>query len=152
MLDLHRFFGGAAVVFTGFHVATIAVDSYVSFGLAQLFIPLASSWHPVAVAWGVVALYLLVAVEVTSLLRAHLNRSLWRATHYASFPLFALVSIHALSAGTDRHTAPMLWGAVVVIAVVVVLTLLRLFQAEHHDVLTAPPTTQAARRPGFHAH
>jgi len=34
----------------------------VHFGPAQLLIPLASAWRPGAVAWGIVAFYLLVAV------------------------------------------------------------------------------------------
>src|SRR5204862_328066 len=58
VLDLHRFLGGAAVVFTGIHVASIVLDSYVHFGLVDVLVPLASSSHPVAVAWGIVALYL----------------------------------------------------------------------------------------------
>ena len=74
VLDLHRILGGAAVVFTGIHVASIVLDSYVHFGLVDVLVPLASSSHPVAVAWGIVALYLVLAVEVTSL-RASSSRS-----------------------------------------------------------------------------
>jgi methionine sulfoxide reductase heme-binding subunit len=103
LLDLHRYLGGAAVVFTAIHVATIVADSYVHFGLAEILVPFIGSWHPVAVGWGIVATYLLVAVELTSLLRARLPLRLWRATHYLSFPLFALASVHSLTAGTDRH-------------------------------------------------
>ena len=61
VLDLHRFLGGLATVFVCVHVAAVVFDSYVAFGLADVLVPLASSWHPVAVAWGVVALYLLLA-------------------------------------------------------------------------------------------
>jgi predicted ferric reductase len=103
LLDLHRYLGGAAVVFTAIHVATTVADSYVHFGLAEILVPFIGSWHPVAVGWGIVATYLLVAVELTSLLRARLPLRLWRATHYLSFPLFALASVHSLTAGTDRH-------------------------------------------------
>jgi hypothetical protein len=67
LLDLHRFLGGAAVVFTGIHVLSIVADSYVHFGLAEILVPFVGSWHPVAVGWGIVAMYLLLAVEVTSL-------------------------------------------------------------------------------------
>src|SRR5436305_1464020 len=72
LLHLHRFLGAAALVFTALHVATIALDSYVDFGLTQLFVPFTGSWHPVAVAWGIIGFYLLVAVELTSLLRARI--------------------------------------------------------------------------------
>lgn len=103
LLDLHRYLGGAAVVFTAIHVATVVADSYVHFGLAEVLVPFTGTWHPVAVGWGIVGAYLLAAVELTSLLRTRLPLRLWRATHYLSFPLFALATVHALSAGTDRH-------------------------------------------------
>src|SRR5436190_8351911 len=66
LLDLHRFVGAAAVVFVGVHVVSLVADSYVHFGPTEILVPLASSWHPVAVAWGIISMYLLVAVEVTS--------------------------------------------------------------------------------------
>ena len=63
LLDLHRWLGGLALVFTGVHVlAAILGDTYVHFGLASVLVPLAAHWHPVAVAWGVASLYLLAAV------------------------------------------------------------------------------------------
>ena len=67
MLDVHRFLGGLAAVFVGVHVIGLLLDSFVAFGPTDVLVPLASSWHPVAVAWGIVAMYLLVAVELTSL-------------------------------------------------------------------------------------
>jgi hypothetical protein len=122
MLDLHRFLGGTAVVFTGVHVASIVGDSYVHFGLAEVLVPLATTWHPVAVAWGIVAIYAMVAVELTSLLRRRLSKRAWRLTHMLSFPLFVFSTIHALSAGTDRSNPFMVGSAVVVSAAVVGLT------------------------------
>src|SRR5437763_4707054 len=101
MLDLHRYLGGLATIFTVLHVASIVADSYVHFDLMSILIPFAGSWRPVAVAWGVVGMYLLLAVELTSLVRTRLPKKLWRATHYASFPLFGLATLHALTAGTD---------------------------------------------------
>src|SRR5205085_5329156 len=71
ILDIHRMLGGLALIFTGVHIAALLVDSYVGFGVADVLVPFAAKWHPVAVAWGVVGLYLLLAVELTSLARAH---------------------------------------------------------------------------------
>src|SRR4051812_8159410 len=55
ILDLHRYLGGLAAIFTGVHVVAILLDSYVHFDLASVLLPFASAWRPVAVAWGVVA-------------------------------------------------------------------------------------------------
>jgi predicted ferric reductase len=102
VLDLHRFVGGAAVVFTGIHVISLMLDSYVEFGVREILIPFTSSYRPAAVAWGVIAGYVLLAVEITSLLRKRISKRLWRATHYLSFPLFVLATAHGVTAGTDK--------------------------------------------------
>ena len=59
LLDMHRWLGGTALAFTGVHVVALLADQYMHFGLSSILIPLASKWHPVAVAWGIVAAYLL---------------------------------------------------------------------------------------------
>ncbi len=125
MLDLHRFLGGLAVVFVGVHVVAIVLDSFVHFGLAEVLVPLASSWHPVAVAWGIVAMYLVLAVELTSLARRRLPKRIWHGVHLLAYPTFALATIHGLSAGTDRQN--LLWQVVVwvTVAAIVVLTTVR---------------------------
>lgn len=101
LLDLHRFLGGLAVVFLGVHLAGVLLDSYVPFSIAGVLIPFASSWHPVWVAWGVVAMYLLLAVEITSLLRRRLSAKVWRRTHMLSLPLLLLATVHFIVSGTD---------------------------------------------------
>jgi hypothetical protein len=146
LLDLHRFLGGAGLVFTGIHVTTILLDTYVHFGLVEVLVPLTGDWHPVAVGWGIAAAYLFVAVEVTSLLRARISKRAWRLSHYLSFPLFALATIHALSAGTDRATPLMRWGVLGVTAVIAGLTFRRASQARDPQTDPVPD-----RRPAFSA-
>jgi DMSO/TMAO reductase YedYZ heme-binding membrane subunit len=129
LLDLHRFLGAAALVFTGIHVVAILLDTYVHFGLVEVLVPLTGTWHPVAVAWGIVGFYLLAAIEVTSLVRTRLPQRMWRSIHFASFPLFIVTAIHGLSAGTDRHSPLMLWGTIGISVVVAALTTLRVISA-----------------------
>jgi len=125
VLDLHRFLGGLAFVFIGVHVAGLLADSFVGFGPTDLVVPYASHWRPGAVAWGIVALYLLLAVEVTSLLMRHLPRALWHAIHLASFVVLAAVTAHAFTAGADARNPVMVWFAVVTSAATVFLVLFR---------------------------
>lgn len=101
LLDTHRFLGALALCFTVVHLAALWADSYLQFGVRELFVPLASLYEPGAVAWGVVALYLLTAVELTSLVMRHLPRRIWRAVHLTSFAVFVLSTVHVLFAGTD---------------------------------------------------
>jgi predicted ferric reductase len=146
ILDLHRFLGGLALIFTGIHVMALVLDSYVHFGLAEVLVPFASTWHPVAVAWGVVSLYLLIAVEVTSLARKRISKRTWRMTHYLSFPLFLFTTVHALTAGTDRSTAALRWSVIVVSAVITALTYVRVRKVDRHDVLAASAAKSAQQR------
>jgi DMSO/TMAO reductase YedYZ heme-binding membrane subunit len=138
LLDLHRFLGGLAVVFVGVHVAALVADTYVHFGLREILQPLASSGRPGAVALGVVAAYLLVAVEVTSLLRRRLPAKVWRRVHIASFPLWVASTAHLLTAGTDTPN-PVLRGAVVAsLTAMAFVTTIR---------VTSPKPDRSARRP-----
>jgi predicted ferric reductase len=130
VLDLHRFVGGAAVIFTGIHVASLVLDSYIEFGIREILVPFTSSYRPAAVAWGVIALYVLLAVEITSLLRKRLSKRAWRATHFLSFPLFVLATAHGVTAGTDMDTFLLRMAFIVATAAVGGLTALRVVDAD----------------------
>jgi DMSO/TMAO reductase YedYZ heme-binding membrane subunit len=103
VLDLHRFVAGLAVALVGVHLVALVLDPFVKFGIAELLAPYASSYKPGAVALGIVALYLLLAVELTSLAMRKMSRRIWHAVHFSSYPLFVLATLHGLTAGTDRH-------------------------------------------------
>jgi DMSO/TMAO reductase YedYZ heme-binding membrane subunit len=118
LLSLHRYLGALAVVFVGVHVGAILLDSYTSFGLTDALVPFTGTWHPLAVAWGIVGMYLLAAIEITSLLRRHLSNRAWHAVHLLSYFLFATTTVHMLTAGTDAKalvasTAAVLLGIAV---------------------------------------
>jgi DMSO/TMAO reductase YedYZ heme-binding membrane subunit len=111
MLDVHRFLAGMCVLFTGVHLAALVADSFVHFGVAELLVPYASPWKSGPVAVGVVAFWLLVLVEVTSLFMRRLPRKVWRYIHGSSFAVFVLITGHALGAGTDAQNPAYRWAA-----------------------------------------
>jgi DMSO/TMAO reductase YedYZ heme-binding membrane subunit len=99
---------------------------YIEFGVADLLVPFASSWRPAPVALGVVAFYLLVAVELTSLWMRRIPRRWWKAVHMTSFGLFWIATWHLLAAGSDA-TQPVLFVAMVLVSsTVVFLTAFRM--------------------------
>ncbi len=124
--DLHRFLGGTAVIFTGIHVAMLVGDSYVHFGTKEVLVPLASNWRPVAVACGVISLWIMVAVEGTSLMMRYLPRRIWHGVHLSSFGLFVTATLHAMTDGTDTRNVVFVMGCTALLAVVLLLTLIRL--------------------------
>lgn len=128
-LDLHRFLGGLATIFVGVHVAAIMLDSYTHFGLSDVLMPFAASWHPLWVAWGIVGMYLLLAIELSSLARRYLPNQLWRRLHFLSFVLFILATVHFLMAGTDMNAPAIQWAVLAGSVAVGAMTTYRVVQA-----------------------
>jgi DMSO/TMAO reductase YedYZ heme-binding membrane subunit len=131
LLDLHRFIGGLSLVFVFIHMLGLKLHHYkeIRFGFKELVIPMASDWHPGAMAYGIVAFYLLIAVEVTSLLRRKLPARIWRSVHYSGFAVFLLGSIHALKAGTDVQNPLIWWPSAILCAAIVGLAVTRAMAA-----------------------
>ncbi|MGA0878571.1 MAG: ferric reductase-like transmembrane domain-containing protein [Ilumatobacteraceae bacterium] len=102
--SLHRWLAGLMLAFLAIHIAALVADNYVSFGLADVTVPFASDWKPGAIAFGVLGMWLLVAVQLTSLAMRSLPRRFWRAVHFTSYVAFWLTSMHSAYAGTDRSS------------------------------------------------
>jgi DMSO/TMAO reductase YedYZ heme-binding membrane subunit len=143
LLDLHRFLGGLSVVFVLVHVLGLWLEDSLPFGLVDLLVPMASAWEPGAVAWGVVAFYLLVAVEITSLLRSSISENLWRNVHYLGFAVFLFGTIHGLKAGTDVQNPLIWWPAAIASAAVVGLCAHRILNGE--EMRIAPRSDRVPR-------
>jgi DMSO/TMAO reductase YedYZ heme-binding membrane subunit len=142
LLSLHRFLGALAVVFTVVHVVAIAADEYVDFGLTDVLVPFASSWEPFAVALGIVGMYLLAAVQITSLLRTHMSQTAWRRVHLLSYALFATTTVHALMAGTDAN-ALLPTGVAVIFGAAAVFTCATMWWARTEATRTGSSVVKA---------
>lgn len=101
LLNLHKFLGALTVVFSVVHLVGLYLDSFVEFGIAELLVPLRSSWKPLEVAAGVLAFWLLIAVQASSMVMNHIPRRLWKWIHMASYALLPLGIVHGITAGTD---------------------------------------------------
>lgn len=119
LLALHRWLSGLMVSFLAIHLAALIADSYVTFDVADLLVPFASEWKPGAIALGVIGMWLLVAVQLTSLAVRRLPRRVWRFVHLSSYLAFWLTSFHAAFAGSDRTSILYQATAVVSISAVV---------------------------------
>jgi len=125
-LDLHRFLGGLTVSFVAVHVGALVADTYTHFGWSDLFVPLASKWRPWPVAFGIVAMYLLIAVELTSLLMRRLPRRLWRFVHMGSFVVAFSGTVHGLTAGADATQPVVRWAVIGACSLITTALTLRL--------------------------
>lgn len=127
VLDVHRFVAGLAVAFVGVHVVALALDPFIGYGPADLLVPFVSAYKPAAVALGIVALYLLLAIEITSLLMRRMSRTAWHAVHLTSYVLFVVATVHGLTAGSDRHNALFQWACLLTSGLVLMMTLVRIW-------------------------
>lgn len=126
MMDLHKYLALLSVVFTAIHLAGLVGDNFVHIGWREIMVPYAFDWKPGAVTFGIVAMYLIVAVQVTSWLRPHLPRKVWKATHLLSYPALWLVAMHGLRAGTDASNRAVRAAVMTVVGLTAVLTVLRI--------------------------
>ena len=120
LLGLHRTLSWTGVSMIGLHAGALLFDPVLHFGLASVLLPFAAPWKTGAVAAGVVAGWLGLALAASFRMRRWIGQKGWRRLHYASFGAFALSLGHALVAGTDLHGvngpvlallagAPVLW-------------------------------------------
>ena len=100
-VGLHRNLALLSVVFLVLHIVTAIVDPYTSLGLVAAAIPFASSYRPLWVGLGVIAFDLLMALVVSSLLRARLGQRAWRAIHWLAYAAWPLALGHGFGSGSD---------------------------------------------------
>jgi predicted ferric reductase len=125
----HANAGGLALVLVAVHVAGLLLDRTVEFDLVDVLVPFASGWRPAAVAWGVLAMHLLIAVGATAWLRARLPRGMWLKVHRGAAIAYALATAHLLTAGTDAGSGGLAAAAGLSVVVVGGLGLARAWLA-----------------------
>jgi len=116
---LHRNLSLVAVVFVLLHVLTAVADGYVNLPLTAAIVPLASPYERLWIGLGAVSLDITIAVIVTSLLRRHLSRRLWRAVHLLAYLSWPVAWLHSISSSRDMlHSWMFLLAAGCALAVV----------------------------------
>ncbi|HUL26835.1 MAG TPA: ferric reductase-like transmembrane domain-containing protein [Streptosporangiaceae bacterium] len=101
---LHRNLSLLSVLFIAVHVATAIIDPYVSIGLAAVVIPFTSAYEPFWLGLGAVALDLIAALVVTSLLRARISRRYWRGIHWLAYAAWPVALAHGFGASPDLRS------------------------------------------------
>lgn len=105
----HQFTATVGVVLLAVHVVLLVVDTYMPFAPLDVLVPLHSTFRPLAITAGVLGMYGMVIVLVTSWLRKPIGTKVWRAIHLLAVPAFTLALAHGVFAGTDTERWWM-WG------------------------------------------
>ncbi|HEY7833707.1 MAG TPA: ferric reductase-like transmembrane domain-containing protein [Ktedonobacterales bacterium] len=141
--EAHQYLALLTAAFILLHLLALVFDPLIPFAPLNLLVPLGEPYRPFAVDLGVLTLYALVIVLVSSWLRRSLSFASWRALHYVSFVAFVLVTLHGLLAGSDAGQP---WMRLVYIGAslaVGLLVIMRLMTPTPHP---AGPRLPAARR------
>jgi sulfoxide reductase heme-binding subunit YedZ len=105
----HQFVATVGVVLLGVHVLLLVIDTFMPFRWVDILVPMHATFRPFAVTLGVVAMYGMVIVLVSSWLRKPLGTKVWRAIHLLAVPAFTLALAHGVFTGTDT-TRSWMWG------------------------------------------
>lgn len=105
---LHRNIAMLALVFLAIHVVTSVLDSFAPISIPDAFVPFIGAYRPFWLGLGAVALDLLLALVVTSLLRGLLGLRAWRTVHWLGYACWPVALVHTLGTGSDVKSAWML--------------------------------------------
>jgi DMSO/TMAO reductase YedYZ heme-binding membrane subunit len=99
--DVHRFLALVGLGMLGLHATALVLDGTVHISPAALLVPGLSPYRPLAVACGVLAAELMALIALSFPLRKRIGIRNWRRLHWATYAVFALGTVHGLTAGTD---------------------------------------------------
>ena len=130
----HRTASLLVCVLLAVHIGTSVLDGYAPIRVADAFIPFAGAYRPLWLGLGALALDLLLALIVTSLLRSRLGVRAWRAVHWLAYACWPVALMHGLGTGSDVRAGWLTWVSLACVAAVVLALAVRL--ADHR---TAAP-------------
>ena len=100
-MTLHRSISLLAVAFLAVHVLTAAIDPYAQVRLVDAAVPFMGSDQALMLGLGTLAVDLLAAVTVSSLMMGRISRRTWRAIHWLGYGTWPLAFVHSLGQGSD---------------------------------------------------
>ncbi len=98
---LHAATSWLATVLALAHMGLLLFDKYYTYRLADLLVPFVGPYRPLAVGLGVIAFWVILAINISFSVRRLIGQRAWRWLHYTSYVTFGLVTVHALASGTD---------------------------------------------------
>jgi predicted ferric reductase len=98
---LHQWTAYLTVLLTLSHPVVLLLLKEPKFRVFDLLLPFQSPLQPWINVAGAAAMYLLLIVLITSLLRTEIGRPVWRSLHYLVFPAAVLMFLHSILTDPD---------------------------------------------------
>jgi len=100
-LALHASLATFTLVFTLLHVVVLATDKWAQVGWRGALLPMASTYRPVPVTLGVLALWAGLVTGLTARWAGRVGGRVWWPVHKAAAGVFVLAWAHSVLTGTD---------------------------------------------------
>ncbi len=123
---LHRNVSLLSVTFIAVHVATAVIDGFAPIRWLDAVVPFGSAYRPFWLGLGAVAFDVLIAVAITSLIRARLGYRTWRTVHWTAYGCWSVAIFHGMGVGSDTKQPWMLALVAASVAAVGAATVWRL--------------------------
>jgi hypothetical protein len=107
--SIHQFLSTAGLLLLGIHLGGVLLDKEIGFSPLDILVPDHSSWRPLAITFGVLAMYGMVIILASSWARKKVGTKMWRWLHGLAIPAYILTLGHAVGAGTDTTRPWMFW-------------------------------------------
>ena len=124
----HRAIGIVFAVSIFIHGAALLFDNYLPFTVTEVLFPFVSHYRTATlfgvhlgslyVALGIIAMYLVAAMVLSTYLWIDKKPRIWKAVHFLAYLVMIFVFVHALYLGTDLASGPLriIWIVLGVIA------------------------------------
>jgi sulfoxide reductase heme-binding subunit YedZ len=145
---IHRNLAGLGVGLVVVHVVSAVADEFVDLRWWDALVPFAAGYQRLWTGVGTLALDLLLAVAVSSLVRTRMRHRGWRALHLTAYLLWALSVGHGVGMGTDLD-AGLWWLAIACAAAVPAAATWRLVRALQERSAPRPPDPTPAGDPAM---
>lgn len=134
---LHKNISLLVIVFLALHIVTAVADGFAPIGWLAVVVPYQSAYRPLWLGFGAIAVDLLLAITVTSLLRQHVGYRVWRVVHWMAYACWPVALLHGLGTGSDTRLGWVLVLSLGCLALVV--------GAAWWRVAVRPPDTEGVR-------
>ncbi|WP_244879212.1 ferric reductase-like transmembrane domain-containing protein [Paenibacillus cineris] len=119
---VHQWCGWFGLLFGMVHGLVLLFDRFVGYSLADLLIPFKASGDRLWMGMGILSLYLLLLLIISSDLMKKLGKKVWRFIHFLAMPAYLMALVHGIMLGTDSRQAPVI-GLYAVTGVTVLILL-----------------------------
>jgi predicted ferric reductase len=132
--SLHRNAALLALVFLVLHILTSVLDSFASISIVDALVPFVGSYRPFWLGLGAVAFDLVIAVIVTSWLRARMGFASWRAVHWLTYASWPIALLHGLGTGSDASSNWLLALSILCMVAVLAAVLTRVLAGRRENL------------------